>query len=131
MSDDETKQRFSARVTTDTLAEIEAYQDENNLDNRSNAIEVMVAEHRRREDAASKWDTIAQQLLTVATVSLTFALLSCAMFVATVIQVGYPSLPAAISLSAILGGVLVAVGGAGGYQLSRSKINRMTAEEKA
>ena len=44
MATEENKQRFSARVKTDTLDKIEEYQEDNNLDNRSNAIDVLVAE---------------------------------------------------------------------------------------
>lgn len=44
MSNGQEKKRFSARVTTDTLAQIEGYQEENNLETRSNAIEVLVEE---------------------------------------------------------------------------------------
>ena len=44
MATEENKQRFSARVKTDTLDKIEEYQQDNNLDNRSNAIDVLVAE---------------------------------------------------------------------------------------
>jgi len=45
MSDGETKQRFSARVKTETLDQIEEYQEENNLETRSNAIDVLVEEN--------------------------------------------------------------------------------------
>ena len=44
MATEENKQRFSARVKTDTLDKIEEYQEDNNLDNRSNAIDVLVGE---------------------------------------------------------------------------------------
>ena len=44
MSTSDEKKRFSARVKTDTLDKIEEYQQDNNLDNRSNAIDVLVDE---------------------------------------------------------------------------------------
>lgn len=72
MPDGETKQRFSARVKTDTLDRIETYQDENNLDNRSNAIDVLVEEELGEQAPdASESDSEQATRSTVYAVALT------------------------------------------------------------
>src|SRR6056297_1931500 len=121
MSDDKTKQRFSARVKTETLDDIEAYQEANGLSNRSVAIEHMVEDFEQRQQRASWWDTLAEQAMFAATISLLAVVLSAVSFVVSMVLVGYPSPWTVVTFALLVGGVLTAVGGAAGHKYARSK----------
>ena len=90
MSTSDEKKRFSARVKTDTLDKIEEYQDDNNLDNRSNAIEVLVAEKldSDRERAQSRLELIRDGLPAGIVLSFILALLTGVFAIATAFTAG-------------------------------------------
>jgi Flp pilus assembly protein TadB len=120
MSNDE-KQRFSARVKTDTLEKIEAYQDDNALDNRSAAIDHMVEHYEEKQQAASRWDTIAEQALFAATLSVLAGVLSLISLVVAVFFTAYPSPLSVVLLALVFGATATAFGGAVGHRYARSK----------
>lgn len=116
MPDSEEKQRFSARVTVQTLDDIETYQHNQGLETRSAAIEHLVEHYDERQRTASRWDRIAEQALYAVTFSLVVAVISTFAVVAMVIQAGYPSPWTAVALSLVVGSILTATGSTFGYR---------------
>ena len=90
MATEENKQRFSARVKTDTLDKIEEYQQDNNLDNRSNAIDVLVAEKLEPDTdrGQSRLELIRSGLPAGIVLSFVLALLTGVFAIATAITTG-------------------------------------------
>ena len=74
MSNGQEKQRFSARVKTETLDKIETYQEANNLETRSNAIEVLVDEHHAAQNSSEKWERYAERAETASVFAITLSL---------------------------------------------------------
>ena len=116
MPESEEKQRFSARVTVQTLDDIETYQHNQGLETRSAAIEHLVEHYDERQRTASRWDRIAEQALYAVTFSLVVAVISTVALVAMVIQAGYPSPWTAVALSLVVGSILTATGSTVGYR---------------
>jgi hypothetical protein len=116
MPEGEEKQRFSARVTVQTLDDIESYQHSQGLETRSAAIEHLVEHYEERQRTASRWDRVAEQALYAVTFSLVVAVISTVALVAMVIQAGYPSPWTAVALSLVVGSVLTATGSTFGYR---------------
>jgi len=116
MPKDEEKQRFSARVKVQTLDDIESYQNSQELETRSAAIEHLVEHYDERQRAATRWDRIAEQALFAVTFSLVVTVISAVAFVAMVIQAGYPSPWTAVALSLVVGSILTATGSTAGYR---------------
>ena len=131
MSNGENKKRFSARVTTDTLDEIEEYQHEHGLDNRSAAIEHLVEYREEVEQTTDFWELVKQQAMYAVTFSLMVAVISLVSLVAAVVLAGYPSPWSVISMSLLVGAILAATGAATGYKYSESKIRRQSVEVEA
>lgn len=131
MSDGETKQRFSARVKTETLEKIETYQEENNLDNRSNAIEVLVDEHHQSQQSGGAWETVAQQSLYAVTFSLIVAVISTASFAAAVVVASFPSPETVVTFALLMGSTLAAMGSGGVWKYSTARARRVSTEAEA
>lgn len=121
MPEDEEKQRFSARVKVQTLDDIESYQESQELETRSAAIEHLVDHYAERQRAASRWDRFAEQALFAVTFSLVVAVISTVAFVAMVIQSGYPSPLTAVALSLVVGSILTATASVGGYHYATDR----------
>jgi hypothetical protein len=131
MSNDENKKRFSARVTNDTLDEIEEYQHEHGLDNRSAAIEHLVEYREEVEQTTDFWELVKQQAMYAVTLSLTVATISVVSFVFALVLVGYPSPWTFVSAAVFLGSLIAALGGGYGYRSSAAKTAQKNAEVDA
>jgi hypothetical protein len=131
MSNNENKKRFSARVKTETLDEIEEYQHANGLDNRSEAIEHLVEYREKVERSSDLWGEIAQTALFGVTFSLLVSLISTAAFVVLYTTASFPSPMTLIAFSVLMGGLLGAVTSGLGYAYSTSRANRHAAEVEA
>jgi uncharacterized integral membrane protein len=131
MTDGESKQRFSARVKTETLDKIESYQDENNLDNRSNAIEVLVDEHHQSQQSGGVWETVSQQALYAVTFSLLVAVISTASFVTAYVVASFPSPETVVTFAFLIGSVLAAMGSGGVWKYSTARARRVSTEAEA
>ena len=107
MATEENKQRFSARVKTDTLDKIEEYQDSNNLDNRSNAIDVLVEEKLEpdTERAQSRLELVRAGLPAGIVLSFVLAALAGVFAIATAITAA-PAAATAPALISAAGAVL-------------------------
>jgi hypothetical protein len=128
MSEDENKTRFGARVKNETLEQLEEYQHENGLDNRSAAIEHLV-EHRDEIGKAKIWETIQQQTFYAVTFALTLSLISLISFVVAFVQSGYPSPWTVASFAFLVGGILAATGAAAGHELSKRRATLAEVEQ--
>jgi Flp pilus assembly protein TadB len=128
MSDGQTKQRFSARVKTETLEKIETYQEENNLDNRSNAIEVLVDEHHKSQQPGGVWETIAQQALYAVTFSLLVAVISGIGFAVGVVLASFPTPVTVIIFSLLVASALTATGSGLLRKYSTARARRIASE---
>jgi hypothetical protein len=124
MSNDETKKRTSARLSVDTLDKIESYQHENNLDNRSAAIEHIVDHHEDVKRSVRWWETVTQQALYAVSFSLLVSVISLVSFAVAIVQAGYPSPWTIISFSFLMGGLLAAGGSGIVHKYSRSRLQR-------
>jgi len=131
MPETENKQRFSARVSTDTLDEIEEYQHTHGLDNRSAAIEHLIEHRQEVERSAAWWDEVAQSALFGVTFSLLISVISTAAFAVLYVTASFPSPMTLIAFSVLMGGLLGAVTSGLGYAYSTSRANRHAAEVEA
>jgi hypothetical protein len=131
MSNGENKKRFSARVKTETLDEIEKYQHENGLDNRSAAIEHLVEYREQVERDSERWGEVAQTALFGVTFSLLVSLISTAAFAVLYVTASFPSPVTLIAFSVLMGGLFGAVTSGLGYAYSTSRANRHAAEVEA
>ena len=120
MSEDENKTRFGARVKTETLEQLEEYQHENNLDNRSAAIEHLV-EHRDEIGKAKLWETVQEQTMYAVTFAMMLSFISLIGFAVAFVQAGYPSPWTVITFAGLVGGILAASGAGIGYEISKRK----------
>lgn len=121
MSNGQEKKRTSIRVSTDTLDDLESYRTENELDNRSEAFEHMVAHHNEVKESL-RWETVAQQALYAVTFSLLVAAISLVAFIVALVQAGYPSPWTIVSFGFLFGGIIAGLGGGIATGYSRSKI---------
>lgn len=131
MSNGENKKRFSARVKTDTLDEIEEYQHKNGLDNRSEAIEHLVEYREEVERNSDLWGEVAQTALFGVTFSLLVSLISTAAFVALYVTASFPSPMTLIAFSVLMGGLLGAATSVVGYKYSTARATRHATEVDA
>jgi hypothetical protein len=131
MTKAEEKERFSARVTVQTLDDIETYQHDHDLDNRSAAIEHLVEQHAERQRRVKWWDRVAEQALYAVTFSLAVAVISTIAFVAVVIQAGYPSPVTVVAFAFVVGSILTATGSSLGYRYATSRADRAVVEVDA
>lgn len=131
MSDGETKKRTSVRVSTDTLERLEQYQEENGLDNRSEAFESIVANWAQTADSKTFWGAVAQQSLYAVTFAFIIALMTASVALYALFVAAYPSPWAVVGLGAFFGSLVVISGGSLSYRYSVSKMKRLQSEVKA
>jgi hypothetical protein len=120
MSDDE-KQRFSARVKTETLDKIEEYRAENGIDNRSAAIEHMVDHYDEKQQTATWWDTVAEQALFAATLSLIAVVLSGISVPLAILFAGFPSPLSIVTVALLFAAVATASAAGLGHKYARDR----------
>jgi pantothenate kinase len=124
MTDAEEKKRTSARLSIETLDKIESYQERHNLNNRSEAIEHIVDDVHELERTSGKWEQVADQLLHLATVSTTIAVVAIVMSVLTAVITVAPLPSALVSASAALAASLVAGGSTLGRRVAIAQATR-------
>ena len=100
MSTSDEKKRFSARVKTDTLDKIEEYQQDNNLDNRSNAIDVLVEEKLDTDRGQSRLELIRAGLPAGIVLSFVLAVLTGVFAIASAVTAGTAAAAAPALISA-------------------------------
>jgi hypothetical protein len=128
MSNGETKQRTSVRVSQQTLDDLESYRVENDIDNRSAAFEHMVEHHNSVKQSVRRWETVAEHSLFAVTFSLLVAAISTVSFVVAYVQAGYPSPWTLVSFSVLVGAILAALGGGVVNSYTQSKVNTAAAD---
>lgn len=106
---EENKKRIGARVSVSTLEQLEEYQHENGIGNRSAAIEHLV-ENREQMARAKIWEWIQQQAMYAVMFALLVSLISLISFAVAFVQSGYPSRWASISFAFLGGCILFAAG---------------------